>query len=128
MKLSLAPAMLLWGAYLAILTLVGIVFFGVDVPTPLLLGGAAAAVLAGGLLLGIRGLGRPYGDTVVAPGESPPTVWLAIALALLAVSATVGAWLAFVAAGMVGLGVGGLVRELRAQRRQRELLGEGFEL
>jgi len=104
----------LWGSFLALLTLLGLIAFDVDVETPALLGGAAiVAVVAGCALVLIR----PAAVTVeVAPEISPPTAWLGLSVALLALSAVLGFWLTLIAAGMCGAGIGGIIRERRAER------------
>ncbi|MFL5871448.1 MAG: hypothetical protein ACJ75R_10225 [Solirubrobacterales bacterium] len=127
MRLSAAPAVVLWGAFLVVLTAVGLLFFDTTDETPLLLGGAAAIALAAGLALGLRGLGRPDDPPPLLPRTSPPTVLLAAGLALLAVSPELGVWLAVIAAGTFGLAAGGLVRELAAQRRDARSTAAGAD-
>ena len=104
----------LWGSFLALLTLLGLIAFDVDVETPALLGGAAiVAVVAGCALV----LMRPATIAVeVAPEISPPTAWLGVSVAMLALSAVLGFWLTLIAAGMCGAGIGGIIRERRAER------------
>jgi len=104
----------LWGSFLVLLTLLGLIAFDVDVETPALLGGAAiVAVVAGCALV----LMRPATVAVeVTPEISPPTAWLGVSVAMLALSAVLGFWLTLIAAGMCGAGVGGIIRERRAER------------
>lgn len=108
----------LWGAFLATLLAIGAIAFGLPDPeTPALLGGGAVLmwVLAG--FIALRRLGVPrLGSPAASPSLSPPTVWLAVSLTLLAVSAELGFWLALIAGGMTLVGIGGLVREWLAQR------------
>ncbi|HEX6456043.1 MAG TPA: hypothetical protein VF009_05935 [Solirubrobacterales bacterium] len=110
------PPLALWGVFLAVLTAVGLVFFGTAVSTPALLGGAAAfvLVLALGLAMTRRSVQGDGGG--VDPDASPATVWLALSLALTAVGAALGPWLVFIGGGMSLIGVAAVVRELRAQR------------
>jgi hypothetical protein len=110
------PPIALWGVFLAVLTAVGVVFFGTSVSTPALLGGAAAfaIVLALGLAVTRRSLQTDGGGT--DPEGSPATVWLALSLALMAMGAALGPWLAFIGGGMTAIGVVAVIRELRAQR------------
>jgi hypothetical protein len=111
----------LWGFFLAILIGGGAIAFELDVETPALLGGAAAFMLLTGLAVAIA---APAPAAVEpAPGPSPPTAWLGVSLALLALSAVFGPWLTWIAAGMCGAGVGGVVREIRAERRQGSRIG-----
>lgn len=108
----------LWGSFLAALIGAGMIAFDLDAATPALLGGAALLMLAAGLVVAIV---RP--DPVgaeVGPEASPPTALLGISLALLALSAALGPWLTWIAAGMCGAGVGGIVRERRAERAVSE--------
>lgn len=110
------PPMALWGVFLAVLTAVGVIFFGTTASTPALLGGAAAfvIVLALGLAVTRRSLQGDGGGT--DPEGSPATVWLALSLALMALGAALGPWLSFIGGGMTVIGVAAVVRELRAQR------------
>jgi hypothetical protein len=121
MKDRFGSVAVLWGIFLALLTALGLIAFDVDVETPALLGGAALRMLIAGAALV---LGRPPLVAVeVAPEVSPPTAWLAISLALLAVSAVLGFWLTLIAAGMCGAGIGGIIRERRAERGIEESAG-----
>ncbi|MGD9734618.1 MAG: hypothetical protein AB7V58_03260 [Solirubrobacterales bacterium] len=115
------PPIFAWGVFLAVLTLVGIVFFGTSESTPALLGGAAAfvIVLAVGLAVTRRSLQASGGGA--DPDRSPATVWLALSLVLMALGAPLGLWLVYIGGGMAAFGVGGVVRELRAQRRESEV-------
>jgi hypothetical protein len=110
------PYVLLWAVLLAVLGTVAVLFFDASDPeSPALLGGAAAAAAALGFWLAARRRALPA-DLSVEVDTSPATVWLAISLALLAVGAVVGFWLVLIGAGMCGVGVGGLLREWRAER------------
>ena len=110
------PPVAVWGAFLAVLTVVGVVFFGTSASTPTLLGGTAAfvLVLALGLAVSRRSLQAEGGGA--DPDASPATVWLALSLALAAVGAALGPWLVLIGGGMSVVGVGAVARELRAQR------------
>jgi hypothetical protein len=110
------PPLAAWGIFLAVLTAVGLIFFGTDASTPALLGGAAAfaIVLALGLAVTRRSVQVDGGGT--DPEGSPATVWLALSLALAAMGAALGPWLAFIGGGMSAIGVVAVTRELRAQR------------
>lgn|GEM_PF-5582791 len=110
------PPLALWGVFLSVLAGVGVIFFGTSVSTPALLGGAAAftLVLALGLAVTRRSVQVEGGGA--DPESSPATVWLALSLALTMAGVALGPWLVFIGGGMVLIGVGGVVRELRAQR------------
>jgi hypothetical protein len=110
------PPLAVWGVFLAVLTAIGVIFFGTSVSTPALLGGAAAfaLVLALGLAVTRRSVQVEGGGT--DPEGSPATVWLALSLALTMLGVALGPWLVFIGGGMTLIGGGGLARELRAQR------------
>lgn len=105
---------MLWGSFLAVLIGAGILAFRLDTETPALLGGAALLMLAAGFAVAVAAP-APVG-TEIAPDASPATAWLAISLAMLALSAVLGLWLTWIAAGMCGAGIGGVLRERRAER------------
>jgi hypothetical protein len=109
-----------WGAFMALIGLVAILFFDLNGPeTPAFLGGVAAVMIVLGLMLRLLRLGVPAPDGArSSPDLSPATAWLGLSLVLLAVGAELGLWLVYIAAGMSAVGFGGLLRELRAQRRQ----------
>jgi hypothetical protein len=111
------PPIALWGVFLAVLTAVGVIFFGTSASTPALLGGSAAFVLVVALGLAVTRRSLQLDGGGVDPDGSPATVWLALSLALAAMGAALGPWLAFIGGGMAIVGVGGVARELRAQRR-----------
>jgi hypothetical protein len=109
---------------MAVILAVGLLFFDLDdTETPSLLGGVVSLMVV--LWLGLRVLGLD-GSTAErarpSPDVSPATVWLAVAIVMLALGAELGLWLLLIAAGMVAVGVGGLVRELRAERESLERL------
>lgn len=122
---------LLWALLLATLGAVAVAVFPVSDPeTPALFGGAALllALLAG--YIATRRHGPPdAGDRTarVVPDSSVATVWVAISLALLALGTELGLWLVLIAAGMLLVGVGALLRESRASRAlaERALRAEG---
>ena len=115
---SISPAVGLWGVFLATLTAVMVLFFEITDPEPpaLLGGGAALAIAVAGTVAAAR-LGTPDTGPRAVPDSSPPTVWLAIAIAMLSLSVVLGFWLTLIAAGMCGIGIGALARELRSQSR-----------
>jgi hypothetical protein len=119
------PPLALWGIFLSVLTGVGVVFFGTSVSTPALLGGAAAFVLVLALALAVTRRSVQVEGGGADPEGSPATVWLALSLALMMAGVALGLWLVFIGGGMALIGIGGVVRELRAQRAAgRE--GPGF--
>jgi hypothetical protein len=108
-----------WGVALAFVGLIGLVVFGLNGPeAPALFGGAAATMVVLGLYLRLARLGTRRAQQPEAVADlSPATVWLAVSVVLLVAGAELGLWLALIAAGAAVVGVGGLVRELAAQRR-----------
>jgi hypothetical protein len=122
------PPFVIWGVFLSVLAGVGALFFDKGVEEPALLGGGAAFILVLAFLLAItrRSVQLEGGGT--DPDASPATVWLALSIGLAAAGAALGPWLAFIGGGMTIVGVAGVARELRAQRRAgREASGMGTE-
>lgn len=111
------PPLAFWGVLLGVLTAVGLIFFGTSVPAPALLGGAAAFVLVLALGLAVSRRSVQVEGGGADPDTSPATVWLALSLALTAMGAALGPWLALIGGGMAIVGIAGVVRELRAQRQ-----------
>jgi Mn2+/Fe2+ NRAMP family transporter len=111
------PPFLIWGVFLSVLTGVGVLFFGTKVDEPALLGGGAAFILVLGLGLAVTRRSVQAEGGGADPEGSPATVWLACSVALAALGAALGPWIAFIGGGMIVVGVAGVVRELRAQRR-----------
>jgi hypothetical protein len=103
-----------WGAMLLVLALVLVLFEPSEYPWALLVGSALALGPFGVLmLLPSRGEGRSLPDT------SLPTVVVAAGLGLIATGIAAGLWLVAVGGEILALGLFGLIRELRAQRRAR---------
>lgn len=120
---------LLWALFLAVLGAVAVaVFEPSDPETPALFGGMTLLmVVIGAYLAARRGGAATAGDSSprVVHDSSVPTVWFALSLALLALGAELGTWLALIAGGMLLVGLGGLLRESRASRELRDAaLGE----
>jgi hypothetical protein len=110
------PPFVIWGVFLSVLTGVGAVFFDKGVEEPALLGGAAAFILVLAFLLAISRRSVQVEGGGTDPDASPATVWLACSIGLTVLGAALGPWLAFIGGGMTIVGIGGVVRELRAQR------------
>jgi hypothetical protein len=124
-----ASPLLLWATFLGALTAVGVLFFDLNGPeTAVLLGGAASVAALGGALIAVR-----RADAVdpaapqALPDVSPPTVWLGLSIAMLALGAVLGPWLAYVGGGMALIGAVGVLRELRAEREAAAAAGRGEE-
>lgn len=111
-----------WGLLLVALAAVEIAFG--PSPTELaLLGGAGAFMIA----LGLLALGgehrearpRPEGPEPRALADvSPPAVAAAVGFAIFVVGCEFRPYLMFIGGGVFALGVGGLLRELLAERRK----------
>ncbi|MBB4662395.1 hypothetical protein [Conexibacter arvalis] len=108
-----------WGALMAAIMLVGLLFVGLDDADSLALFGGTVAVMAAiAVVLALAGWGRAlHGGVRALPDLSPPTVLLGVAIVLAALGAELGLWLALIGGGLALLAIGGLVREGRAQRR-----------
>jgi hypothetical protein len=118
-----APPLVLWGAGLLLVALLGVTVFDLGaLPAGLLAGAGAGAVLTG-LASGLspRRRTRPAADAApgveVLPRSSLATVAVAFGLTVALVGAVVGQALLWPGVGIVVLGLGGVVREQRAMRR-----------
>ena len=110
------PPFVIWGIFLSVLAGVGAVFFDKGIGEPALLGGAAAFILVLAFLLAITRRSVQVEGGGTDPDGSPATVWLACSIGLTVLGAALGPWLAFIGGGMTIVGIGGVVRELRALR------------
>lgn len=113
-----------WGFLLVVMTVLQAPFasirgpFGLHPIEYVMLGSAAGLCLIAGVVVWVL-------DARTGPGESPraiadgsfATAALIVGLALALVGAGFGLWLILIGAGVIALGVGGLVREGRARRR-----------
>jgi hypothetical protein len=106
-----------WGAMLAVLALVLLLFSPPQYEWALL-AGAALGLAPIGILLLVPGADAGSG-TRPLPETSLPTVVVACGLALLAVGVAAGPWLIALGAEVLALGLLVLIREVRAQRRER---------
>ena len=118
MKASAGTIVLAWGALLAALAAMLWIWSPGDELAIATLGGAAVASAVLGLVLAIVARrGRPQPRSRPVPVVSPATALLAIAIAAMIVGAAAGLWLILLGSGLAVLALGGLVRELRAERR-----------
>ena len=106
-----------WGALLALLALILLLFSPPQHDWALLAGAAMALAPLGSILL-LPGA-RPESEPRALPESSLPTVVIAGALALIALGIAAGVWLVAVGAEVAVVGLFLLAREIRAQRRQR---------
>jgi hypothetical protein len=103
---------------LAVICLIGALFFSLPDPEEPILFGSSVAILliVGGLISWRRWDAQDEEYLRAHPDISPPIPWLGVSIGLLAYSLEVGWWLSLIAGGMIVFGIGGLVRERRAQR------------
>jgi len=111
---------LLWGALNAgLAAILWAVFEEVDYLS-VLMPAAVVAALAALALLG-QWSARREERRWFLPDAQPDTSWsavlLAVAASLALLGLEVGTWLCFIGGGLAALGLGGLVREWRAERR-----------
>ena len=114
-----AVVFLLWGGLLGVILVVGLLFFGFrDPEAPALFGGSVAVMAILAALIALRRWDAVDEEYLRShPDISPPVAWLGVSCGLLAYSLEVGWWLSLIAAGMIVVGLAGLVRERRAERR-----------
>ncbi len=116
-----------WGTWLGVATAVQAPF-GPRTIEFVLLGAAALACLLVGAVLWLidRRRRRTTGvELRLIPDSSFATVALCVGGATALVGAGFGLWLILIGAGIAALGIGGLVRELRARRARRIALRGG---
>jgi hypothetical protein len=108
-----ATSVAAWAAMLAVLTALQFLFSDLDWLTPVLLGTAAFGTLALAALVAVRG---ERGGSRASPELSFATVAVAGGVAAMVIGAELGPWLVYLGAGVTLFGLGGLVRERRAER------------
>jgi hypothetical protein len=104
-----------WGLLLVALAAVEVIF-GPNGLELAMLGGAGAATAAVGLLMLAGERRAAASDTEALPEGSLPTVVASFGLAAVVLGWEVGPWMIGIGAGLLAVGLGGVVRELRAQR------------
>jgi hypothetical protein len=80
---------------------------------------ALPALAAGLAAIAMAGAGEPRGGVRVVPELSPATALTAVAFAVSSAATIFGLWLLLIGLGLGALGIGGLVREIRAGTRGR---------
>jgi hypothetical protein len=122
--ISGAKTLIVWGVLLTANTAILWTVFSPDASSVALLGGAGGATILVGAAAWLTGRARSTareGDEErahVVPDLSLATVWTAVSIVLLLLGAEMGPWLAYIAGGMLLLGLGGLAREFLAQREE----------
>lgn len=108
-----------WGLGMCTLGLINVWAFGNEAPEPpALLFGMGGFMVALGLFLTITGLRHNRAAPVLSlPDVSPPTTFTAFGFVLIALGAAFGLWLVWIGGGVVLIGLGGIIREARSQRR-----------
>jgi hypothetical protein len=93
---------------------------------PALLSGGAVGFAVVAIVVALRGRRmdargtRPEGEDRPVPDLSFATVGVALGIINVVVGLYLGLYLILIGAGILALGLGGLIREARAQRRSRE--------
>jgi hypothetical protein len=117
-----------WGLFLLALALVGLIFDPNGTTLWLLFGMSGAVVTAG--LTVLRSRRRPPPQETPDPADVPDlsvaTVVAAFGVANIVMGTAVGQWLTYIAFGITAAGLGGIVREVRAERRERAARLEQF--
>jgi len=110
----LVLGVVLWAAFLEPAPKWGYdVLLSVALPALAVLGTAAMALAAARRR-------RPWAEAERVADLSPSSALIAVALALVLIGLEVGPWLVLVGAGLLVTGLGGLWRELRAERTGQE--------
>ena len=121
MRRASALVVLGWAAWLTVLVSVLLVWTPGDWLQWLPFVAAAGGAWLLGLFLLLRR--RAAGEPRLVPDLSPATVLVALGAAALLNGASFGLWLVLVGAGILAIGLAGLVRELLAARRARPRAG-----
>lgn len=108
-----------WGLGMCTIGLINTAIFGNEGPqAPALLFGIGGFMVALGLFLTVTGLRHNRAAPVLSlPDVSPPTTFTAFGFVLMALGSAFGLWLVWIGGGVVLIGLGGVIREGRAQRR-----------
>jgi hypothetical protein len=110
-----------WGAWLTVLAVVLVVWSpGRYVQWPLL-AGAGVATFAIAATAGRRE--APSGPVWLVPRSSAATILLVVGVTAMLDGVFLGVWLVYIGGGLTALALGGIVRELRAQRDARREVG-----
>jgi hypothetical protein len=118
-----AVVLLAWGAWLGAWTAVQSLFIHATFPERtiqwVMLGGAAAATLAAGVIVWRLDHRLDAGEPAsrLLTDQSVASATLVVGLAVALVGASFGLWLILIGAGVAAFGLGGLVREQLARRR-----------
>jgi peptidoglycan/LPS O-acetylase OafA/YrhL len=115
-----ALVLAVWGLLLVLNAVLMATVFGENPTSVLLLGGAGAACMLVGAALWLwrgRAPGEDPDEARRVTDASMAAALAGAALALMLLGTQYGAWLVLIGAGLLALGLGGLVRELHAERR-----------
>jgi hypothetical protein len=119
-----AVVVLAWGILLAAMTVLQAPFGPRPIEYAMLGAASVAALIVGGALAVTYARRRRDGALLVGE-ESVATATLATGLALALLGAGFGLWLILIGAGVVALGIGGLVREALARARSASRRRDG---
>lgn len=108
-----------WGLGMCALVTIGVLAFDVQGPhtTALLYGIGGFMVVLGLVLVALRLDRSPETVTTATPALSPPATFAALGVVLASLAVVAGPWAAIIGGGMALVGLAGIARELRAQRR-----------
>jgi hypothetical protein len=107
-----------WGLLMCVLAALGVTVFSGDGQFAAQMFGIGGFMLLIAVVLLATGLGeRRAPGPHALPDLSPAAAAAAIGVVLVCLGAAWGLWIVWIGAGVVAVGVGGLIRELRAQRR-----------
>jgi hypothetical protein len=111
----------LWGVGMCLLGLINVAIFGTPgAQAPALLFGIGGFMVLLAVVLFLTGYGRNVATPLTSsPDVSPPTVFLAAGIVLMALAPAFGLWLVWIGGGVAIVGIAGVVREWIAQRRAR---------
>jgi hypothetical protein len=110
-------AVLVWAALLTVLATVLAFWTDDNVPKAIYFASAALMWVVGLVALA---RGGTWSGRMFSPDLSFASVFVAFALAMLALGALVGRWLVYIGAGALVIGLLGVTRELAAQRKATE--------
>jgi hypothetical protein len=110
-----AVPVFVWAAFLTVLATVLALWERDNVPKVIFFASAAVMWLVG-IYAAVRG--RRPAHVRVTPDLSYAAVFVAFAIAMLALGALVGLWLVLIGGGSLLIGLAGIARELAAQRRE----------
>jgi hypothetical protein len=108
-----------WSLFLAILAAMLWIWTPGDELAIAVLAGAAVGAASLGIAVALRRRSESEQRRRLLPDLSPATALLSIALTTVLIGLEAGPWLIWIGGGLCAIALAGLVRELRAERRER---------